>query len=117
MSLVDRFLKQLQARELRVAGPRDGEPDDALRLVGKTANVTDELRKALAAFRPELVKRFGRKSHSPPTVEDQPVEVTTPPARSEWLACGKCGAAYSIAERREVALLCETSGCPLRSVT
>ncbi len=60
-SLTDRFLRQLQGRGLTIQGPRDDDPDDRLYLIGPATEKTPEVMAALKQFKPELVKRFGRK--------------------------------------------------------
>lgn len=60
-SLLDRFVRQLQGRGLTIQGPRDGDPDDKLYLIGPQAERTPEIMAALKQFKPDLVKRFGRK--------------------------------------------------------
>lgn len=60
-SLLDRFVKQLQARGLTIQGPKEGDPDDKLYLIGPQAERTTEIMAALKQFKPDLVKRFGRK--------------------------------------------------------
>ncbi len=65
-SLVDRFLRQIDGRGLSIQGPRDADPDDRLYLIGPAAEKTPEVMAALKAFKPELLKRFGRKPKPDP---------------------------------------------------
>lgn len=60
-SLVDRFMRQLNGRGLSIQGPRDGDPDDRLYLIGPAAEKTPDVMAALKQFKPDLVKRYGRK--------------------------------------------------------
>lgn len=60
-TLVDRFMKYLDSCGLSIRGPRDGDPDDRLYIIGPVAEKTPEVMDALKKFKPELLKRYGRK--------------------------------------------------------
>lgn len=66
-ALVDRFLRYLDSCGLSVQGPRDGDPDDRLYLMGPAAEKTSQVMDALKKFKPELLKRYGRR----PTAAEQ----------------------------------------------
>lgn len=79
MSLFDRLLKQLDDRGLVVkAGARPGE----LLLGGKTSDLTPEIMRAVKAFKPQLLERFGL----PPAPAPKP---ETPPADPEDESTGR----------------------------
>lgn len=57
MSLLDRLLRQLNDRGLRIeAGAEPGQ----LLLCGPKAEKTPEIVRAVKAFKPQLLERFGR---------------------------------------------------------
>lgn len=74
MSLLDRLLKQLDQRGLKVlAGTR---PDELL-LSGPAAEKTPDIVKAVKAFKPQLLERFGRREqHGPAATGPTPAADT-----------------------------------------
>ena len=73
MTLVDRLLNQLAARGLTV-GP--GDKPGELKLHGKTQEADKEVMRAIRAFKPQLLERFGR---SEPKAEVIPEPEAKPP--------------------------------------
>lgn len=63
MSMVDRLIEQLQKRGMSV-GP--GDKPGELKLHGPHAEATPELLKALKAFKPQLLERYGLKTETIP---------------------------------------------------
>ena len=70
MSFLPRFLDQLKQRGLVIEGPRPGEPDDTLHLVGPAAERTPRLMNSLKVFKPHLVSLYGRQ----PALPDVPTD-------------------------------------------
>lgn len=69
MSLTDRLLDQLKQRGLSV---QPGAAPDQLLLCGPAQEKTPEVVKAVKAFKPQLLERFGRKAQPEPTPEPPP---------------------------------------------
>jgi hypothetical protein len=75
MSLVQRLIDQLAARGLEIkAGDRPGE----LLLGGPPAEKTPEIMRAVKAFKPQLLERYGRKESPQPA----PAPVADPEGES-----------------------------------
>lgn len=62
MSLFQRLLEQLHQRGLEV---RPGVEPDQLLLCGPTKEKTPEIIKAVKAFKPQLLERFGKREPAP----------------------------------------------------
>ncbi len=59
MSLVQRLIDQLKQRGLSI---EPGNEPDQLLLCGPAAEKTPEIVKAVKAFKPQLLERYGRKA-------------------------------------------------------
>lgn len=70
MSMVHRFIDQLKQRGLAIEGPRQGDPDDMLRLVGPAVERTPRVMKAVKIFKPQLLAIYGRKAQ--PDIDTSP---------------------------------------------
>jgi hypothetical protein len=115
MSMIDRLLGQLRQRGLEVAA---GEKPGELVLRGPAKERTPELMKALKAFRPQLLARFGKTE----TVngEPAPARQAEPKAEPEPEPepCRQCGRDVRDPEDRErltgINPFCAEVGCPFR---
>lgn len=108
MSMVDRFIDQLRQRGLSVtAGEKPGE----LLLHGPRSEVTDDLKKALRAFKPQLLERFG-KAEFVPGGDAEPPRDGDPDQESE--SCGVCSRIVTAKDRPRLAdpLFCDRGKGP-----
>ncbi len=80
MSMTDRLIRQLGERGLRI---EPGEKPGELRLVGNMRRATPEIMRAVTAFKPDLLARFGEgasgRGVSPETGKPDRKELPTVP--------------------------------------
>ena len=107
MSLLDRLLGQLQQRGLSV-GPGD-EPGE-LKLYGPRSEATPELMRALKAFKPALLEKFGGAVRGQPETRPEPAPEPEPEADVE--VCRVCGREVADEDKPRLAdpLFCERGG-------
>lgn len=120
MSMVDRLIEQLRKRGLSVrAGQNPGE----LILHGPKAEASPELLRALKAFKPQLLERYGLKTETMPDTNGvlHPVNRESETAgepESEAELCRLCKRDVSDSENRErlrgINPFCQMIGCPYR---
>jgi hypothetical protein len=110
MSLVQRFLGQLEKRGLAV----EYKDESTLLLVGPAAEKTPEVLAACKAYKAELLKLLAPRVAAAATEADRPANVVRP-APPGWppglpAHCGHCGADAVLPGGS----LCEPAACPLK---